>query len=201
MRSHRAIGGASLAAMLSVALCLPGCGGGYAARILLDPDAIGTDQGTLISLGDIRSVAQEMIQSMSSSPILSRLRAERSPLRILVGNVKQRTSIAIFDKQVFLNRLLSNLSAADATGSYTFLRRESLAREEPREAPTPTGADLVLSGELRELLHRESVEGGGERETRTVQYTLTLTRVGDAAIAWTRSQEVVKQQITGAVYR
>ena len=152
-----------------------------------------------ISLGDVRSGAQEMIQSMSSSPILSRLRAERSPLRILAGNFKQRTSIAIFDKQVFLNRLLSNLSAADATGSYTFLRRVALPREGTSEAPT--GADLVLSGELRELLHREAVEGGGERETRTVQYTLTLTRVGDAAIAWTRSQEVVKQQITGAVYR
>jgi hypothetical protein len=59
----------------------------------------------------------------------------------------------------------------------------------------------VLSGELRELLHRSTAEGGGESEQRTVQYSLRLTRVDDSTIVWTDSREVVKQQITGAVYQ
>jgi len=202
MRAMRSLqtelGFAGLLLLVSMATAAGGCATSERSA-LLDPDAIGTDNGTLIALSDVRSVAQEMVQSMSASTILSRLRAEHSPLRIAIGNFKQRTSIAIFNKDIFLNRLLSNLSAADASGSYTFLRRESLPAEGVPESPT--GADLVLSGELREILHREAVQGGGERESRTVQYTLTLTRVSDTTIAWTDSREIVKEQVTGAVYR
>ncbi len=165
----------------------------------LDPDAIGTDQGTLVSLGDIRSVATEMVQSMNASTTLGRIRAEQKPVRVLVGHFKQRTSIAIFDKDLFVNRVLASLLNADTSGAYAFIRRGSVPAEDARELST--GADLILTGEVRELLHREATPRGGELERRTVQYTLAVTRVSDDAIIWTDSKEVVKQQITGAVYR
>lgn len=200
---------AAAAAALAAALLPAGCRSGPEAASLIDPDAVGCDQGTLVSIGDIRSVAQAMIQSMNDHPGLARLRSARRPLRIALGKLKQRTSIAIFDKEVFLNRLLSSLSGADLDGAYAFLRRESIPAGGLERAGAPAGADLVLDGEIREILHREpegdreggGSDGGGLLERRTVQYTLTLTRVDDAAIAWTRSHEVVKQQVTGAVYQ
>lgn len=164
--------------------------------MLIDPDAVGADQGTLISIADIRTVAQEMIQSMNESRQLASVRAS-GPLRIALGTFKQRTSIAIFDKEIFLNRLLGSLNEADTEGSYVFVRRNDL---EPREAAGAT-ADFVMTGELREILQREPVSGGGEVERRTVQYSLAITRVNDAAILWTKSHEIVKSQVTGAVYR
>lgn len=212
--------------------CCMACGCGTdGSSILLSPDGFGSDQGTLISIGDVRTVAQEMIQSMNANPRLSRLRAEKKPLRVLVGDFKQRTSITIFDKEVFINRLLGSLGEADVDQAYVFLRRgagsatvaspdgaapqpvtleDSIAKERMLQAegqvgstapPDLTGADLVLSGELRELLHRERVAGGGESEKRTVQYTLGLDRVEDGVRVWLHSYEIVKQQIVGAVYQ
>lgn len=168
--------------------------------VLMDPDGVGTDQGTLVSLSDIRSVATQMIQSMSASSQLGELRLRQKPLRIAVGDIKNRTSIAIFDKQLFVNRLLASLSSADVNRAYSFLRRdpESAGNEAPG---TFVGADLVLGGEIREILHREPSSGGGELERRSVQYALTLTRVADAAVLWAEAREIVKQQITGAIYR
>lgn len=163
-----------------------------------------------------------MIQSMNQSSVLSRLRAEKKPLRVAVGNFKQRTSITIFDKEIFLNRLLSNLINADADGSYAFIQRGSgvgggpldegvekerqlqaagEARATPGAAEAPSGADLVLNGELREILYREPTSKGGELEKRIVQYTLSLDQVSDARRIWLNSYEVVKEQITGAAYR
>ena len=168
------------------------------SSIYIDPDAVGTDQGTLVSIADIRNVAGQMIESMNASSTLAELRRTRKPLRVAIGNVKNRTSIAIFDKELFVNRLLASLSNADLDGSYAFLRRDASLGE---TGEVLTGADLVLSGEIRELLHRETVEGGGELEQRTVQYSLALTRVSSAEVVWADSREVVKQQITGAVYR
>src|SRR5438093_779525 len=199
-------------------LATASCGGGHSSRILLDPDAFGSDQGTLVSIGDVRNAAEAMIQSMNLSSVLSRLRAEKKPLRISVGNFKQRTSITIFDKEIFLNRLLSSLTNADTDGSYAFLRRGSGALDEgvekerrlqeagevkatPGAAAAPTGAELVLNGELREILYREPTSKGGELEKRIVQYTLALDQVSDARRLWQNSYEVVKEQITGAVYR
>ena len=64
-----------------------------------------------------------------------------------------------------------------------------------------TGADYVLSGEVREIFHREPEPGGGEAEKRTVQYTLRVTSVADGTLVWTNAHEIVKMQIIGAVYR
>jgi len=166
-----------------------------AAFVLIDPDAVGTDQGTLISIGDIRTVAQVMVDSMNSSAALARRRATQKRLQALVGPLKQRTSIAIFDKEIFTNRLLGDLSEVDREGFYTFILPAPSS-----EAPRAT-AEFVLTGEVREILTLEPVSGGGERQKRTVQYTLTLTDVKSAQIVWTHSHEIVKQQITGAVYR
>jgi hypothetical protein len=163
--------------------------------LMVNPDAIGTDQGTLISIGDIRTVAQVMVDSMSSSTTLASRRATRQPLRALVGPFKQRTSIAIFDKEIFINRLLGDLTEADREGLYTFILPVSSS-----EAPRAT-AELVLTGEVREILTLEPVPGGGERQKRTVQYTLTLTDIESAQLVWAHAHEIVKQQITGALYR
>jgi len=178
--------------------------------IRLDPDAFGSDQGTLISIEDVRVVAEEMLRSMNESNALAGLRATSKPLRIFVGDLKQRTSIALFDKQVFMNRLLGRITAADLDGFYTFIRREpvieeGVLQEEGRATTSPglgqlTGAEHVLSGEIREILHRESLPDGGELEKRTVQYTLALDRVADGARLWIHTHEIVKEQVTGAVY-
>jgi hypothetical protein len=188
-----------------------GCGGGGAGGgVLIDPDAVGSDQGTLISIADIRTVAEEMITSMNQSRQLERLRDEKKPLRIAIGEIKQRTSITIFDKNLFLNRLLGRLSAADIDGDYAFLRREAVAEERRLQEegtvatgglPPLGGADLVLSGEVRELLHREAAPGGGELQKRTVQYTLALDAVADGRRIWIHPHEIVKQQIVGALYQ
>lgn len=212
MRAARifSVPGAGLSATTWLGLLLVGCSGEVRSTSLIDPDAFGSDQGTLVAISDVRTVAQEMIRSMSSSDTISRLRAERKPLRILVGDLKQRTSITIFDKRLFVNRLISSLIEADKDGAYEFIRRDSVLeerrRQETGEVRTSgpgalTGADYVLSGELRELLHREVLEGGGELEKRTVQYTLALDAVADGRRLWLHAHEVVKQQITGAVYR
>jgi hypothetical protein len=178
--------------------------------IRLDPDSFGSDQGTLISIEDVRIVADEMIRSMNESSALARLRGASKPLRIVVGDLKQRTSIALFDKEVFMNRLLARLTAADLDGFYTFIGRdpvieEGLLQEEGRATRSPglgelTGAEHVLSGEIREILYREALPDGGELEKRTVQYTLALDRVADGARLWVHTHEIVKEQVTGAVY-
>jgi len=178
--------------------------------IRLDPDAFGSDQGTLISIEDVRVVAEEMIRSMNESGALASLRSTSKPIRILVGDLKQRTSITLFDKQVFMNRLLGRLSGADLDGFYTFIRREpvieeGLLQEEGRATPSPglgelVGAEHVLNGEIREILYRETLPDGGELEKRTVQYTLALDRVADGARIWVHSHEIVKEQVIGAVY-
>ena len=191
-------------------LLLAGCSKEVRSTSLIDPDSFGSDQGTLVSIGDVRTVAQEMITSMNASENISRLRAERKPLKILVGDFKQRTSITIFDKRVFLNRLLSNLNQADTDGAYAFILRDSVLEERQRQATGEVqttgpgmlaGAEFVLSGELREIFHQEVVEGGGELEKRTVQYMLALDAVEDGRRLWLNAHEVVKQQVTGAVYR
>lgn len=166
-----------------------------AASVLINPDAIGTDQGTLISIGDIRTVAQVMIDSLNASAALTRRRASQTQLNALVGHFKQRTSIAIFDKEIFVNRLLGDLNEADTNGFYTFILPVASSTVPRAEA------EFVLTGEVREILTLEPVADGGERQKRTVQYTLTLTDVKNTQIVWTHSHEIVKQQITGAVYR
>ena len=205
MRSPRIL---VLAALLGGAM--DGCSSGTGAGVFIDPDAVGNDQGTLISIADIRTVAEEMLASMNQSRNLERLRAEKKPLRIAVGDFKQRTSITVFDKNLFINRLLARLSAGDSDGAYTFLRREAVAEERrlQEEGAVTTsgldplrGADLVLTGEVRELLHREAAPGGGEVQKRTVQYSLALDAVSDARRVWAESREIVKQQIVGAIYQ
>lgn len=176
-----------------------GCADESLSGVLLDPDAVGADQGTLVSTSDIRSVAAFMVQSMSQQEGLARLRAEQRPLRILVGPFKQRTSIAIFDKDIFVNRMIGSLSEADSSRNYEFILRGRVPAEDAREMPA--GADFVLTGEVRELLFREPVAGGGELERRTVQYSLAITRVSDSQIIWADSKEILKQQLTGALYR
>ncbi len=231
------------ALVLAALLATVACGSSQEQDIRIDPDAVGSDQGTLISIGDIRSVAQIMIDSMNASRRLATLRKERKPLKVLVGQFKHRTSIAIFDKLIFVNRVLSSLIQADTDGAYAFIRREDVERERrqqesgavetsvsetnpsgtspstspsagPSTSPSAglstgpsaglsgmTGADYVLSGEVREILHRQPESGGGELEKRTVQYSLRLVSVADGALVWTDAHEVVKMQIIGAVYR
>ncbi len=187
-----------------------GCRTQNSSSILLDPDGMGTDQGTLISVADIRAISQAMIDSLSRNRRVSELRNESTPLNILVGEFKHRTSIAVFDKELFVNRVLAGLASADTAGAYAFLERESvLAERELRASRTVSGepierlrgAEYVLSGEVRELLYRNAASGGGELERRTVQYTLGLTRVSDGTLIWTNAHEIVKQQMIGAVYR
>ena len=223
------------ALVLAALLATVACGSSQEQDIRIDPDAVGSDQGTLISIGDIRSVAQIMIDSMNESRRLAALRKERQPLKVLVGQFKHRTSIAIFDKLIFVNRVLSSLIQADTDGAYAFIRREDVERERRQQesgavetsvsetnpsgtslstglsaglstGPSAglsgmTGADYVLSGEVREILHRQPESGGGELEKRTVQYSLRLVSVADGALVWTDAHEVVKMQIIGAVYR
>jgi peptidoglycan-synthase activator LpoB len=208
-KDERVIRSRGLGCLIVPGLLALGCAGSDAS-IRLDPDAFGNDQGTLISIEDVRVVAEEMIRSMNESGALARLRATSKPVRILVGDLKQRTSITLFDKQVFMNRLLGRLTAADLDGFYTFIRREpvieeGVLQEEGRATTSPglgelTGAEHVLSGEVREILHRESLPDGGELEKRTVQYTLALDRVADGARLWIHTHEIVKEQVTGAVY-
>ena len=131
----------------------------------------------------------------NSSAALARRRATQERLRILVGPFKQRTSIAIFDKEIFVNRLLGDLTEADREGFYTFILPV------PSSQAHRATVEFVLTGEVREILTLEPVSGGGERQKRTIQYTLTLTDVKNAQIVWTHSYEIVKQQITGALYR
>ncbi len=219
------------ALVLAALLATVACGSSQEQDIRIDPDAVGSDQGTLISIGDIREVAQSMIGSMNESSRLAALRKERNPLKILVGQFKHRTSIAIFDKLIFVNRVLSSLIQADTDGAYAFIRREDVERERRQQesgavetsvsetnpsgtSPSTglsaglsaglsgmTGADYVLSGEVREILHRQPESGGGELEKRTVQYSLRLESVADGTLVWTDAHEVVKMQIIGAVYR
>jgi hypothetical protein len=195
---------------VGAALLAAGCAASEGSAIRLDPDAFGSDQGTLISIEDVRVVAEEMIRSMNQSPALSRLRATTKPIRILIGDLNQRTRIALFANQLFMNRLLGRLVEADLDGFYTFIRREPVIeegvfQEEGRATVSPglgelTGADHVLGGEIREIVHRESLAEGGELERRTVQYTLYLDRVADGARIWVHAHEIVKEQVTGAVY-
>ncbi len=213
--------------MLAALLATVACGSSQEQDIRIDPDAMGSDQGTLISIGDFRSVAQIMIDSMNASRRLATLRKERKPLKVLVGQFKHRTSIAIFDKLIFVNRVLSSLIQADTDGAYAFIRREDVERERRQQESGAietsvsetnpsgtslstglsaglsgmTGADYVLSGEVREILHRQPESGGGELEKRTVQYSLRLVSVADGTLVWTDAHEVVKMQIIGAVYR
>jgi hypothetical protein len=208
------------AAILALAAGVASCEGG-GSSILIDPDAFGSDQGTLIAISDVRVVAQEMIRSMNASERLAALRLERKPIPILVGNLKQRTSITIFDKEIFLNHLLAKLTEADLDGFYTFLWRpedpfrpaeaggagdERWRQEEGLVTPSPSlgevaGAELVLNGEIREILSRVPAEGGAISERRTVQYTLEIDQVKDGAIVWIHAHEIVKEQVIGAVYQ
>jgi peptidoglycan-synthase activator LpoB len=199
-----------IAAFLAIPVGLASCEGG-GSSVLIDPDAFGSDQGTLIAISDVRVVAQEMIGSMNKSERLATLRAARKPIPILIGNLKQRTSIAIFDKEIFLNQLLARLTDADKDGFYRFLWRpavqtERALQQEGLVTTSPTlgeiaGAELVLNGEIREILSRLPVEGGGVSEKRIVQYTLELDQVQDGAIVWIQTHEIVKEQVIGAVYQ
>ena len=180
------------------------------SAVILDPDAIGSDQGTLIAIEDIRTVAEEMVQSMAQHAGLGQLLSQQAPLRVLVGEFKHRTSIALFDKAIFVNRLLARITNADTTGSYIFLRREPVRTERALQdtdqvasegLDTMAGADLVLGGEVREIYQRTPQEHGAELQRRTIQYTLYLDRVADGQRVWADSHEVVKQQFIGAVYR
>ena len=191
-------------------LVVASCGGSETVDIRIDPDAVGSDQGTLISIADIRGTAQIMIDSMNENARLAALRKEQSPLKVLIGPFKQRTSIAIFDKQIFVNRLLSSLNAADKDGVYAFILRDDVVDERQQQesgavetnvSGKMAGADYVLTGEVREILHRETESGGGEMEKRTVQYTLRLGEVSGGALVWINAHEIVKMQIIGAVYR
>lgn len=195
---------------LAIAVVTSGCASDEAHGVLIDPDAFGTDQGTLIGIADLRVVADEMLNSMNASERISALRQTGSPLTVIVGNFKQRTSIAVFDKQVFVNGMLSNLSRADQDGAYSFLRRDTVQEERQLQASsivtggtpaTMQGADYVLSGEVRELLTRTAQESGTEVERRAIQYTLTLTDVASGILVWSHSHDIVKQQVIGAVYR
>ena len=176
---------------------------------LVDPDAIGNDMGTLISIADIRSAGQQMIESMNRSPAISELR-RNPPLDVLVGTVRQYTTITNFDKQLFVNHLLASLQRADADGSYRLIQRDSVfaerqLRDEGVVSGGPSaalkGAEYVLSGEIRELFVRQELSRGGEEQKRTVQYALRLTRVADGTLVWSDAHEVVKQQVIGLVYR
>lgn len=202
------------ALVIPALLAIAACSGSQTQDIRIDPDAVGSDQGTLISIGDIRNVAQIMIDSMNESPRLAALRKATNPLKVLVGQFKHRTSIAIFDKQIFVNRVLSSLNSADKDGVYDFILRDDVKSERQQQESGAvetsvsgtslsrmTGADHVLSGEVREILHRQPESGGGEMEKRTVQYTLRLTSVADGTLVWTYAHEVVKMQIIGAIYR
>jgi hypothetical protein len=216
-------GAGVLAAPLILAAAAVPWGCGSSEAVLIDPDAFGNDQGTLISIDDVRLVAAEMIRSMNGSDRLARIRAEEKPLRILVGNLKQRTSITIFDKELFMNKLIALLLEADKDQFYVFIARgeagvsrrdqpdagilgERQLQAEGAAGPSPelgalTGAAYVLNGEIRELLNRERLAEGGEREQRTIQYTLFLDRVSDGSRVWARAYEIVKSQVTGAVYQ
>lgn len=180
-------------AVLLLGVGLP-CGCASLPSILIDPDAIGSDQGTLISTSDLRSVSQAMLESMSQSPALAALHRRGRPIVVSMGEIKNRTTIAIFDKQLFTNRLRSDLSAADTEGRFKLLDRS--AAVVPGQA-----AELALGGEIREILSREPLPDGRVRETRAIQYTLTLTRIEDTAILWSSSYEVVKSQTQGALYQ
>ena len=198
-----------LAVLLTLPL-LPACASQSHYSALIDPDAFGTDQGTLISARDVRTVAEVMVQSLNGSSALAARRLQAEPIRVLVGTLKQRTSIPIFDKEIFLNRLLSRLKEADQDGVFLFLRREPVFDERVRQLSGTVasdgvaqfaGAEFVLNGELRELFVRRATDDGGELQKRTIQYTLSLDRVNDAARVWAHSHEVVKAQVIGAVYR
>lgn len=190
------------------ASCEIGCN--EPAAIRLDPDEFATDQGTLISIADIRSVAEIMVGSMNRHPRLAALRQRQRPLKILVDDFKQRTSVAIFDKEIFINRVLASLDRWDSEDAYAFIHRASVERERrlQNEGKVDNSslydlvdADFVLSGELRELLTRTPEENGGELERRTIQYTLRISDVDHGVLVWTNSHEIVKQQMIGAVYR
>jgi hypothetical protein len=207
----------STAALLAPALlvltagAVPGCAAAAVSEsALISPDAIGNDMGTRISSADIRDAASRMMQSMHRSGQLARMRRETRPLRVLVGSIRQFTTITNFDKQLFQNRLLAGLTAADLDGDFLFLERSAVAPERRLqsagaagdiEPPLLAGAQLILSGEVRELLTREPTGGGGELEKRTIQYALRLADVRDGAIVWSDAHEVVKEQVIGAVYR
>jgi hypothetical protein len=66
--------------------------------------------------------------------------------------------------------------------------------------PAPPRARTRPSGELRELLHRETVRAAGARDP-TVQYTLTLTRVSDAVIVEDELAGDREERSPGRVYR
>lgn len=189
---------------------LAACSSPAARSPLLDPDSFGNDMGTLISIADVRTVAEEMVESMNASDSLSRLRGATSPLKVLVGDLRQYTTVTNFDKRLFMNRLITNIQRADLDHHYSFFRRDPVVEERELQQegkvaggapPQLEGADWVLGGEIREILVRAPHPRGGEVEKRTVQYTLQLTRVADASLVWSHSHEVVKRQLIGAVYR
>lgn len=186
------------AASLSASLPLASCSAPVGDARLIDPDAFGSDLGTLISIADLRAVSQEMIQSMNESEALSELRRD-PPVWIELGPVRQFTTVTNFDKRLFVNRLVAELQKAAGDGSIRFL----LPPEDvPAEAAVPAPApDLVLDGEVREILSTRPLGEGGEVRTRTIQYALRLVRPGGGEIVWAHTHEIVKSQVIGAVYR
>ncbi|MEM7235686.1 MAG: hypothetical protein AAF517_26175 [Planctomycetota bacterium] len=200
-------------AVCGLAGLLASCSAPPSSGPLVDPsaqslDGFGNDMGTLISSADVRSAAQEMVQSMNASEKLSRLRKDGA-LTLTFGSLRQFTTVTNFDKRLFVNRLIGNLNSANPRGGFRFVDRAAVAAERGAQlrgdvTGTPEalkGAGYVLSGEIREILHHSQHESGGETEKRTVQYALRVTDVASAEILWSHSYEVVKEQLIGVAYR
>ncbi|HLU49761.1 MAG TPA: hypothetical protein VK116_16795, partial [Planctomycetota bacterium] len=109
-------------------LASPGCASAHGESPLVDPDAFGSDLGTLISIADVRRVSDEMIQAMNASDTLAELR-RAPPLSIRLGLFRQFTTITNFNKRLFTNRLVAELKRATGGASIRFF--EPLETSDP----------------------------------------------------------------------
>jgi len=176
-----------------------------------DPTAGRLDMGTLMDMSDILEVSQMMVDSLRRSPDLAEIIKERRPVLIAIepGKIKNLTSMASFSKKIFVNQLAATLNRT-AGDEIRFLGREAVEAERARQLAgeakasgvdaAPAGAELVLSGEIREKYDRSPAGGGAVRETRSVQFSFNLVRVKDAVTLWSDAWFRVKQQVIGTVY-
>ena len=198
----------ALLALLSLAGCASQPEGTGA---VVDPSASSVDLGTLVDIADVLEVSQKMVSSLRAHPEVARLLGENRPVRIAVEprEIKNLTSMAHFNKRLFVNVMLSTLNRT-AGEDFLFLDREAVAAERARQLSgevrtagidaQAAGAELVLSGRILEKLDRRPAAGGAVEETRAVQFSFSLTRVKDAVTLWTDSCFRVKRQTIGTVY-
>ena len=182
---------ASRIATLMASVCLGlavGCSDGpstvTSSPHLVNPENVSRESG---STDDIYDAVQQAMSSLMRSD-----RVRKQPgNRVVLNKIVNLTGIPGYDENIIYNKFLSYL-IQNGGDKLVFLNRESVAKERSLQAAgqvktagldTPTGADMVLDVELRQL---------PGAKTQTIQYTFRLTNLA-SEIVWTNSFEIKKK--------